>query len=248
MQLHGLKDKVAIVTGAAGGIGLACAQRLASEGARVVLADRDEVRLQQACDAVRKCAAGQVLSSKCDVGVEADVIATVDLAISHWGQLDIVVNNAGLMLFKPIEQLQEEDWLRVLQVDLIGAFFFTKQAFLKMRRGGAIVNVASVHAVETSALVSAYAAAKAALLSLTRSAAIEGKPKGIRANAILPGAVDTPMLWSNPNVKSGAEKVRPEDVGKVEDIAAAIVYLASDDARFVQGAALRVDGGRLDKL
>lgn len=248
MQLQGLKDKVAIVTGAAGGIGLACARRLVSEGARVVLADRDEARLQQACDDLRRSGAGQMLAGRCDVGVEADVIATVDLASSQWGQLDIVVNNAGLMLFKPIEQLNEEDWLRVLQVDLIGAFFFTKQAFLKMRRGGAIVNVASVHALETTALVSTYAAAKAALLSLTRSAAIEGKPKGIRVNAILPGAVDTPMLWSNPNVKSGAEKVRPEDVGTVEDIAASIVYLASDDARFVQGAALRVDGGRLGTL
>jgi meso-butanediol dehydrogenase/(S,S)-butanediol dehydrogenase/diacetyl reductase len=248
MQLQGLKNKVAIVTGAAGGIGLACAQRLGNEGARVVLADRDEARLQQACGDLRKSGADHVLSSRCDVGVEADVTGTVDLAISQWGQLDIVVNNAGLMLFKPIEQLNEEDWLRVLQVDLIGAFFFTKQAFLKMRRGGAIVNVASVHALETSALVSTYAAAKAALVSLTRSAAIEGKPKGIRVNAILPGAVDTPMLWSNPNVKSGAEKVRPEDVGTVEDIAASIVYLASDDARFVRGAALRVDGGRLGKL
>lgn len=248
MQFPGLKDKVAIVTGAAGGIGLACVQRLVREGARVVLADRDEARLHQACDELGKAAASQVLPSKCDVGVEADVIATVDLAISHWGQLDIVVNNAGLMLFKPIEQLEEEDWLHVLQVDLIGAFFFTKQAFLKMQKGGAIVNVASVHAVETSALVSTYAAAKAALLSFTRSSAIEGKPKGIRVNAILPGAVDTPMLWANPNVKSGAEKVRPEDVGKAADIAAAIVYLASDDAHFVQGAALRIDGGRLDRL
>ncbi|MDB5933332.1 MAG: oxidoreductase, partial [Massilia sp.] len=182
MQFRGLKDKVAIVTGAAGGIGLACAQRLLGEGARVVLADRDEARLQQACDHLRKSGAGRVLPSRCDVGVEADVIGTVDLAIKQWEQVDIVVNNAGLMLFKPIEELNEEDWLRVLQVDLIGAFFFTKQAFLKMRQGGAIVNVASVHAVETSALVSTYAAAKAALLSLTRSAAIEGKPKGIRVN------------------------------------------------------------------
>lgn len=248
MHLHGLDDKVAIVTGAAGGIGLASARRLLEEGARVVLADRDEARLRQACDDLGKRAAGRVLASRCDVGVEGDVIGTVELAMNHWAQLDIVVNNAGLMLFKPIVDLDEADWLRVLQVDLIGAFFFTRQAFLKMGKGGAIVNVASVHAVETSALVSTYAAAKAALLSLTRSAAIEGKPKGIRVNAILPGAVDTPMLWANPNVKSGAENVRPEDVGKVEDIAAAIVYLASDDARFVQGAALRIDGGRLDRL
>ncbi|MET0858059.1 MAG: SDR family oxidoreductase [Telluria sp.] len=248
MQLQGLRDKVAIVTGAAGGIGLACARRLLGEGARVVLADRDEARLQQACDALRTSVAARVLASRCDVGVEADVVATVELAIGTWERLDIVVNNAGLMLFKSIEELTEDDWRRVLQVDLLGAFFFIRQAFLKMGRGGAIVNVSSVHALETSALVSAYAAAKAALLSLTRSAAIEAKLKGIRVNAILPGAVDTPMLWSNPNVKSGVERVRPDDVGTVDEIAAAIVFLASDDALFVHGAALRVDGGRLGAL
>ena len=117
-----------------------------------------------------------------------------------------------------------------------------------MKPGGAIVNVSSIHAEETEPLVASYAAAKSALLSLTRSAALEGNPLSIRVNAILPGAVDTPMLWSNPNVKSGVEKIDPADVGKPEDIAAAIAYLASDDAKFVQGAALRVDGGRLDRL
>ncbi|MFL6228439.1 MAG: SDR family NAD(P)-dependent oxidoreductase, partial [Pyrinomonadaceae bacterium] len=121
-------------------------------------------------------------------------------------------------------------------------------AFLKMKPGGAIVNVSSIHAEETEPLVAPYAAAKAALLSLTRSAALEGKPLGIRVNAILPGAVDTPMLWDNPNVKSGAEKIDRADVGKPEDVAAVIAYLASDDAAFVQGAAVRVDGGRLDRL
>jgi NAD(P)-dependent dehydrogenase (short-subunit alcohol dehydrogenase family) len=117
-----------------------------------------------------------------------------------------------------------------------------------MKPGGAIVNVSSVHAVETEPLVSSYAAAKAALLSLTRSSALEGKPLGIRINAILPGAVDTPMLWDNPNVKDGEEKINKADVGSPEDIAAVIAYLASDDAKFVQGAALRVDGGRLSRL
>jgi NAD(P)-dependent dehydrogenase (short-subunit alcohol dehydrogenase family) len=117
-----------------------------------------------------------------------------------------------------------------------------------MKPGGAIVNVSSIHAEETTPLVASYAAAKAALLSLTRSAALEGKPKGIRVNAILPGAVDTPMLWHNPNVESGAEKVDPAFVGKPGDVAATIAYLASDDAAFVQGAMVRVDGGRLDRL
>ncbi len=111
-----------------------------------------------------------------------------------------------------------------------------------------IVNVSSVHAVETTPLVSSYAAAKAALVSLTRSAAIEGKSRGLRVNAVLPGAIDTPMLWENPNPKSGLETIQQGDVGRAEDVAAAIAYLASDDAAFVQGEALRVDGGRLNRL
>jgi NAD(P)-dependent dehydrogenase (short-subunit alcohol dehydrogenase family) len=117
-----------------------------------------------------------------------------------------------------------------------------------MKNGGVIVNVSSVHAVETTPLVASYAAAKAALVSLSRSASLEGKSLGIRVNAILPGAVDTPMLWENPNIKSGVETINLTDVGKPEDIAAAIAYLASDDAKFVDGAAMRVDGGRLSRL
>ena len=117
-----------------------------------------------------------------------------------------------------------------------------------MRPGGSIVNVASIHALETSPLVAPYAAAKAAMLSLTRSSTLEGKVKGIRTNVILPGAIDTPMLWENPNVKSGVEIIDKADVGRPEDVAAVIAYLASDDAAFVQGAEVRVDGGRLDRL
>jgi NAD(P)-dependent dehydrogenase (short-subunit alcohol dehydrogenase family) len=97
-------------------------------------------------------------------------------------------------------------------------------------------------------MVASYAAAKAALVSLTRSAAIEGKPKNIRVNAVLPGAIDTPMLWNNPNLKSGLETISKGDVGTPEDVADVIAFLASDDAAFVQGAAVRVDGGRLSRL
>ncbi len=102
--------------------------------------------------------------------------------------------------------------------------------------------------METTPLVAAYAAAKAALLSFTRSSSIEGAPKGIRVNAVLPGAIDTPMLWENPNVKSGVEMIDPAAVGKPQDIAEVIVFLSSDDARFVQGANVRVDGGRISRL
>lgn len=242
------KDKVAIVTGAASGIGLATAKRLGSEGARVVIADLDGAKAEAAAAEVHAAGAPEASGSGCDVSKEDQVQATVKNTLDRYGRLDIVVNNAGLMVFKPLEEHTEEDWLRILHVDLLGAFFFTKQAFLTMKPGGAIVNVSSVHAEETTPLVASYAAAKAAVLSLTRSSALEGKPKGIRVNAILPGAIDTPMLWHNPNVESGAEKVDPDFVGKAEDVAAVIAYLASDDAAFVQGAMVRVDGGRLDRL
>ncbi|WP_288381323.1 SDR family NAD(P)-dependent oxidoreductase, partial [uncultured Massilia sp.] len=114
--------------------------------------------------------------------------------------------------------------------------------------GGAIVNLSSIHAVATEVNVAPYAAAKAALLSLTRSAALEGAPKGIRVNAVVPGAVDTPMLWNNPHVASGDEHLDSGEVGKAGDVAAAVAFLASGDATFIQGASLLVDGGRLCRL
>jgi NAD(P)-dependent dehydrogenase (short-subunit alcohol dehydrogenase family) len=240
--------KAVVVTGAASGIGLATAQRFGAEGARITLADLHLAALQTAAETVRAAGAPEVLPRVCDVSQEAAVEHTVAETLKQFGRLDVVVNNAGLMIFKPLQEHTLEDWLRLLQVDLLGAFYFIKQAFLHMSSGGAVVNVSSIHAVETTPMVASYAAAKTALLSLTRSAALEGKPKGIRINAVLPGAVDTPMLWQNPNIKSGVEQVNRQDVGKPEDIAAAIAYLASADAQFIQGAALRVDGGRLDRL
>jgi NAD(P)-dependent dehydrogenase (short-subunit alcohol dehydrogenase family) len=239
------EGRVAIVTGAAGGIGIAIAARLSKEGALVVIADLKG-------DAAQAAAAkldGEAIGVACDVGVEEQVEACVRSALDRWGRLDVVVNNAGLMTFKSLAEWTGDDWLKVLRVDLLGAAFFTKQALLHCgEKGGAIVNIASVHAVETSANAAPYSAAKAALLSLTRTTAIEGRERNIRANAVLPGAIDTPMLWENPNVKSGAETIDKRDVGEPADIAAAVAFLASEDAKFVTGASLAVDGGRLAKL
>lgn len=237
------KDKVVIVTGASGGVGAAVCARLALEGARLVLVDR-----RPPTAAFPAEAADLWRAPPTDVGREADVAAVFDGTMERFGRVDHVVNNAAVMTFKPIEALTREDWLQVLDVNLLGAAFFIREAFRAMRPGGSIVNVASVHALQTTALAAPYAAAKAGLCSLTRTAAIEGKPKGIRVNALLPGAVDTPMLWDNPNVKSGAERIAPEDVGAPADIAAAVAFLLSEDAAFVSGASLVVDGGGLASL
>jgi len=241
-------DQVAIVTGAAGGIGLATCRRLAREGARVVLADHDAAKSEAAAEQLRAAGARDVLPFECDVAQADAVTRCVDAAIARWGRLDVVVNNAGVMIFKPIEAHTEEDLLRVMRVDLFGAVWFTKELFLKGKAGASVVNVSSVHAVQTTPLVAAYAAAKAALVSFTRSSAIEGRARGIRANVVLPGAIETPMLRENPNVKSGVETIDPADVGRPEDVADAIAWLASADAAFVTGAELRVDGGRLARL
>jgi NAD(P)-dependent dehydrogenase (short-subunit alcohol dehydrogenase family) len=243
-----LAGRTAIVTGAARGIGAAIAARLAAEGAAVVLADLDRESVQEAADRLGGQAAN-ALGLRCDVSDEGEVEACVAQALGRFGRIDVVVNNAGLMTFKGLGEWSAADWLKVLQVDLVGAALFTREAFRHMGpQGGAIVNVSSIHAVQTSASAAPYAAAKAGVLSLTRTTSIEGRERSIRANAVLPGAVDTPMLWENPNVKSGAETIDKRDVGRPEDIAAAVAFLASDDAAFITGSALTVDGGRLARL
>jgi NAD(P)-dependent dehydrogenase (short-subunit alcohol dehydrogenase family) len=239
--------RTAIVTGALGGIGQAVARAFAAEGANLMLADlaaADEAVLRE----LEALGAGRVAGMACDVADEHAVAAVVDRARAELGGFDMMVNVAGAMIYKPIAELTGEDWHRLLSVNLLGAAFFTTQALRHMPDGGAIVNVASIHAMQTSPLVAPYAAAKAALCSLTRTTAIEGKPRRIRANAILPGAIDTPMLWSSPNIESGAEVIAPDDVGIPQDIGSAATFLASDEARFISGASLLVDGGRLARL
>lgn len=239
--------KTAIITGALGGIGLAVAESLAARGARLMLVDlrADE---GQAAGRLKALGAPAVSGAACDVADESAVAKVVARVLTELGGLHVVVNVAGAMIYKSLAELTGADWRRVLDVNLLGAALFTSHALREMSAGGAIVNVASIHAQQTSPLVAPYAAAKAALVSLTRSAAIEGRDRGIRANAILPGAVDTPMLRASPNIAAGIEKIAAAEIGSPQEIAAAVVFLASDEARFITGASLVVDGGRLARL
>ena len=239
--------KVAVVTGALGGIGLACCEGFAREGAGIMLLDL-EADDGVVADRLRGLGAPGVVSLGVDVGDEAAVGDAIGQCRERLGGFDILVNVAGMMIYKPLADISGAEWRRLLDVNLLGAAFLTTQALRHMGDGGAIVNIASIHARQTSPLVAPYAAAKAALESLTRSTAIEGRARGIRANAILPGAIDTPMLQASPNIASGAEVIAPEDIGRPRDVADAALYLASDAARFVTGASLLVDGGRLARL
>jgi NAD(P)-dependent dehydrogenase (short-subunit alcohol dehydrogenase family) len=236
-----------IVTGGLGDIGMAVARGFAREGAALLLIDA-RADDGSAVAALTADGAAQVLVHRADIADPAAVAAAAALAHDAFGSLDVIVNVAGIMIYKPLAELEAADWRRLIDVNLIGAALFVGEGLRRMTPGGCIVNVASVHARRTSALVAPYAAAKAALVSLTRSAAIEGKPLGIRVNAILPGAIEGALLRASPNIKSGAEVVDPADLGQPEDVAALAAFLASDAARFITGEDVVADGGRMGRL
>ena len=237
-------NKVCLVTGAGSGIGRATAIRFAAEEGLVVVIDRDELGGKETVDMIIK-AKGQAIFSKCDVGNEDEIKASVDLALATWNRIDVLVNNAAMMTFKKITDLSTEEWDMVMRVNLRSVFLYCTYCIPYMDNG-AIVNISSVHAHETTANVVPYASSKGAMEAFIRGVSLE-YPKKIRINCIAPGAVDTPMLWNNPNVKSGAEVVSGA-IGKPEELAAAICFMASDEASFINGTTLIVDGGRLDIL
>jgi glucose 1-dehydrogenase len=235
------QDKVCIVTGGASGIGLATCKRFASEGGKVVIVDLDPEHGKAAEASI----AGSMFV-QCDVGNVDQIRSTVDQVVQKWGKVDVLVNNAAMMTFDGIDDIKVEEWDHVMAVNLRSCFVFC-QACLKTMKNGAIVNVSSVHAHETTKDVIPYATSKGGIESFCRALSREVTPERARVNCVAPGAVNTPMLWNNPNVKDGQESISGA-IGQPEDLAAAIAFMASDDAKFVHGTTLIVDGGRLDIL
>ena len=240
------KDQVCVVSGGGSGIGRATCERFAAEGGRIVVVDLNEEHGNETARMITD-RGGQAIFAKADVSNSAEVQGAVKAAVEKWSEINIIVNDAAMMTFKPIVELADEDWDKVLGVNLRSVFLFCKYGVPHMPAGGAIINISSVHAHETTKNVVPYASSKGGMEAFTRGFSEELAARKIRINAVAPGAVDTPMLWSNPNVKSGAEKIKGA-VGKPEDIAAAICFLASAEARFITGTTLVVDGGRLDIL
>jgi NAD(P)-dependent dehydrogenase (short-subunit alcohol dehydrogenase family) len=239
-------DKICLVTGGGSGIGRATCLQFAREGGKVAVVDRNEEHGNGTMGSIHSTG-GEAIFAKADIGNADEIKASIQTTIAKWGRIDVLVNDAAMMTFTPILNLPDEDWDKVLRVNLKSVFLYCKYVVPHMRSGSAIVNISSVHAHETTKNVVPYATSKGGMEAFTRGFSEELEELKIRINCVAPGAVDTPMLWSNPNVKSGVEKVTGA-IGKPEDIAAAICFLASPEARFITGTTLVVDGGRLDIL
>ena len=252
-----LEGNVAIITGAASGIGRATALLFAREGARLALADLEEEGLGKLVDQVI-ADGGRAVMQKTNVADEGEVKALVDLALETYSRIDILCNNAGITgSFPSVEDEDAADWRRVLDVNLLGAVFGTKHvAPNMMERGtGSIVNTASVAGVRAGAGGNAYSASKAALINFTQTSACDLGKYGVRVNAVCPGLIETGMTrpifdYARETDKESKLGYRCElrRHGRPEEIAAAILFLASDEASYITGQALPVDGGNTASL
>ncbi|MCD8077350.1 MAG: glucose 1-dehydrogenase [Lachnospiraceae bacterium] len=251
MQLEG---KVAIVTGGARGIGRAIVEAFCSEGACVTLADMDADRGEHVVRELKE-QGFQALFVRTDVGRSNEIQNMVEQTREHFGKIDILVNNAGILCDDALaEDVAEEEWERMLRIDLTAPFLCSKYVlpYLRAQGGGAIVNIASAAALAASHMDPPYCTAKTGILGLTRSLAYDYAPYRVRANAICPGTCETEMFQNYLNTLSPEEaaakrqhfmEVQPLGMCQPEDVAYAAVYLASDRAKFVTGIALPVDGG-----
>ena len=250
MTNNGYEQRVAVITGAAAGIGRATALAFAARGARVVVADIDEQGGQQVVGAARENG-GEAMFVRCDVTRDADVQALVATTLEHYGRLDFAFNNAGIEVEQSkLADGDEAEFDRIMDVNVKGVWRCMKHQIPAMlaQGGGAIVNTASVAGLGAALKMSVYSASKHAVIGLTKSAAVEYAKKGIRVNAICPAVIDTDMFRraaeSDPRKAEFAAAMHPVGrLGTADEIAAAVLYLCSPDAGFTTGVALPVDGG-----
>jgi NAD(P)-dependent dehydrogenase (short-subunit alcohol dehydrogenase family) len=246
-----LDGKVAIVTGGGSGLGRAISLRYASEGARVIAADVNEAGAQETVRLATEqgAKADQVVARTLDVTDEQACSAAVDATLAEFGKLDVMVANAGIGTFGPLATLALADWQRVLDVNLTGVFLCAKYAFRAMQdHGGCIIATASVAGMEGTPNLGAYGPSKAAVIQLVKTIALEGARYNIRANALCPVWTATPMVDAMVagNPERGMERLRRMvplgRLGQPEDVAAVAAFLASDDAAFLSGIAVPIDG------
>ena len=252
IKLERLKGKVAVITGGNSGIGQATALLFAKEGAKIVIAARDEISGQDTINRIRE-SGGQAIFVKTDVSNESDVKSLIAHAIVKYKKIDILFNNAGIELEKPVTETTSEEWDRVMDVNLKGVFLGCKYAIPYMIRqgGGSIISTASAAGIVGNPNLAAYCASKGGIVLLTKEMALDYAKNNIRVNCVCPGAIMTPMLQrfieKSPEpeeTKRAMAEAHPLGrLGKPEEVANAVLFLASEESSFVTGHALLVDGG-----
>ena len=245
------EGKRVLITGAAQGIGRATAERFVAEGARLLVTDRQSDLLEQTTGEIRAQYGAQVLAYTMDVAKKADVDGMVAYALEQLGGIDVLINNAGICREAAFLETTEEMWEEILAVNLKGHFLVAQAVAREMvkARSGTIVNMSSTNGLVGETGFAAYNASKGGVLLLTKTMALELGPYGIRVNCVAPGYIDTPMSAvfqaSVGLLTTGREKVPLRRIAQPEEVAAVFAFLASDDASFINGEAIVVDGGQL---